>query len=415
MARKQPLEISPDIARHRIRGYDPSREYPAFSQRVIFEAIWALRTAEDKQSRHALIRLLNKILDENVPPPSRPVFERICEIVAAREWAGALPGLKAFAAKKQRLRILHRTKQGQSISGFSSWRGPEVVTACKTITAIEGPIPDDKSHPCARQIQSIITDIERALGELDSFAETFPSLPQSNQDKQRKKYWESVDRLESELTEMLDDEKLAPTAPDELRHGFRVIERFDFGKQVYGNEQLGSEFVEALSTLAAGKGVRRKLRRDLVCLVDRAAKSDYVGHFQDALIPMYRLIAERNIKGCLPGLKRLSLSIPDEERSSLGSEALLKIACCRTILELEGISPKNRKDPTVRIAARSIRKFEKYVEWRREVWMLCDVGDGKPEELDYYTAVEKQLGTMKALLYEGFGALDNVTIHPWGM
>ncbi len=204
MARKQPSEISPDVARQRIRGYCPSCEYSTFTKRTIFEAIWALRAAEDKRSRRALISLLNKILDEGVPAPSRHVFALLCERTAEKAWAEALPGLQTFAVKKRRLRILHRTKQGQSISGFSSWRGPEVVIACKTILAIEGATSDDKNHPCARRIQSIITGTERALAELDSFAETFPSLPQSMQDKQRKKYWKNVNRLESELTKMLD-------------------------------------------------------------------------------------------------------------------------------------------------------------------------------------------------------------------
>ncbi len=57
----------------------------------------------------------------------------------------------------------------------------------------------------------------------------------------------------------------------------------------------------------------------------------------------------------------------------------------------------------------------KHVEWRREVRILCDMGDGKPEELHSDTQAEQQLEAMKALLYNGFPALDNVRIHPWGM
>ncbi len=413
MGRKKPEGISASLAMDRVHAYRPSCVYPFGGPRPIIEAVQTLGKLDDRYSRRALAALLRRILDAGVPPPSRHVFEELCDIAGANKWEGVLPQLKAFVSSWRRLTVIRQSKQGPRISGLASWRGPEALIACKAILAIDGVTRDDISHPAAIRIQRIIADTERALDDLDAFAKSVRSFDE--QDELRKKYWQSIDHLESELTDMLDGEKLTLGEPDALRHSFRVIERFDFSQQAYGLDDIHDDFIEAFGTLKEARGVSRRFNRDLVALTKRASGSDYLDHFQDAFLPVCRLIAERNISGSLRYLKKLRDVVWDETRSSLGNPGLLRIAFCRAILELEGVSPKSRDDPTARIAKKAMRKFSKYVKWRDEVWMLCDVGDGKPEELDTSVKAQKQLETMEALLYEGFGTLDAITMHPWGM
>jgi len=368
-------------------------------------AVWALAEIGGEEAEEALISLYKQAKGIRDKEERLFLVNELCSIFAMYEMDSTLPTLRKIADSWRRLKIVKKDESGARIKRSPSRRGLEKFLACLTILAIEGGEYEDRAHPYSVKAHNIFDDMECALKDLDEFKKENYDKGEPETDEMLHLYWDNVEWIEADLTEMLDFlEKDELDRKDDaiLQHSYRVIERFIFNIQAYLDWGMKRGLLEALNVIGESDTDMDRMEKVLRGLLKGAASSAYFTDFEEHARTACRLISEKRLISELPLLKELALSIDEDQYKGYWDKRfVIKVAICRAILDLEGVSPRNRTDSFAKTARKAIAKYTKKVEKRRAIYMMADISDGKEDEADFLDFMERQLISMEAILYDG--------------